>query len=364
MKLSCTVDKLRSKINLSGRVIGKNLSLPVLNSILLDVKKERLTIKATNLEVGVELQIPAKVEKEGVCAVSGGVLQNFLSVLTNQEVVNIELIKNTLSISTKNNSTLIKTIPHEDFPVIPKTSGSQKEISSKQFIDGIKAVWFSSSTSDIKPEIASVYIYTSGGNTIFVATDSFRLTEKKIPIKNFETDGLLIPYRNALEIVKFFEENTEDLVILFNKNQLSFQTKDTYLTTRLTDGVYPDYKQIIPKEFKTQVVVLKQELANALKIANIFSDEFSRITVRVMPEDGRMEIESKNANIGENVTKIDAHLEGASTEASFNHKYLGDVLPVFQTDSVSLKFNEPNKPLVITNVGDGSLMYLVMPINR
>jgi DNA polymerase-3 subunit beta len=364
MKALCVVDKLKQKTNLLVRITGKNQTLPVLNTILIEAKKQGITIKATNLEVGAELQIQAKVEKEGVCAVFGNVLQNFLAALQNDDVVTIELIKNTLSLSTKNTTTLIKTIPHEDFPNIPKIKGDTKKIQTKQLIDGIKSVWFSASTSDIKPEIASIYLYTTGGNLFFVATDSFRLTEKKVPVKNFEVEGILIPYKNALEVVRFFEETTESIDVLFDKNQAVFQTKEIYLTTRLTDGVYPDYKQIIPKNFRTQVVLLKKDLGDALKIANIFSDEFSRVVLRIITEDNRMEMESKNTNIGENVTKIDAHLEGASLETSFNHKYITDVLPIITTDSVSLRFNEPNKPIVITGVGDESTTYLVMPTNR
>lgn len=364
MKTKCPVEKIKSKITLAERVTGKNLSLPVLGNVILEAKGSSLYVRATNLEVGVEFTVPVKVEKEGVCAISGSVLNNFLSALSSGEMVTIEQIGNNISISSEKNTTLLKTQPHNDFPVIPKTKEKPITIPIKNIVDGIKSVWFSSATSDIKPEIASVYVYTENNNLVFVATDSFRLAEKKIQLKDIHIESVLIPYKNAIEVIRFFEDSTGDVKVSFNKNQLSLETENVYFTTRLTDGVYPDYRQIIPKEFKTQAVVLKKEFSEALKLANIFADEFHRIILRVIAEDNFMEVESKNTNVGENVTKIDTHIEGEGIEVSFNHKYITDVFQVLNQDSISLKFSDVNKPLVVTGVGDESLTYLIMPVNR
>ena len=122
-------------------------------------------------------------------------------------------------------------------------------------------MYYSSSVSDVKPEISSVYIYSNEDSLVFVSTDSFRLAEKKVKIKNIEEiNGILIPFKNISEIIRIFGEISGDLNICFNKNQISFSYNGIYLTSRLVDGVFPDYRQIIPKESKTEVVVLKQDL--------------------------------------------------------------------------------------------------------
>jgi len=132
------------------------------------------------------------------------------------------------------------------------------EIESKKLVEGIKSVFYSSSVSDIKPEISSVFMYTNNDNLIFVSTDSFRLAEKKVKIKGLEEiPGILIPFKNTGEILKIFGEIPGVLKVCFNKNQISFSSDNIYLTSRIIDGIFPDYRQIIPKDLLTEVVVLK-----------------------------------------------------------------------------------------------------------
>ena len=277
----------------------------------------------------------------------------------------MEMVGNNLSITTKKSSTLIKTHPIEDFPIIPKTKENKdSKIKTEDFIGGLRSVWFSVSTSDIKPEISSVLVYGDNDKVVFVATDSFRLAERRIRQKGFTVGPLLIPHKNALEIIRFFEGNNDEATIGFDKGQLSIETLDTYFISRLTDGIYPDYKQIIPKSFKTQSVVLSKEIRNSLKLANVFTDEFNKTNLKVISEDNIIEIETKNPTIGESVTSVDAHTEGEDIQMSFNHKYISEAFHFIDTDSVSLKFNGTNKPVVITGVGNDSFIYLVMPVNR
>tara|TARA_Y100000310_G_scaffold341647_1_gene441483 strand:+ start:2317 stop:3420 length:1104 start_codon:yes stop_codon:yes gene_type:complete len=367
MKSSCKVENLKNKIILLEKITGKNLSLPVLNSVIIEASKNNLTVKATNLEVGVEITTPAKIEKEGVVAVSGSTMSHFLSTLQQDETVSLEVIGSNLSISSKNNSTLLKVNPIDDFPIIPKIKDEKNNKTTTQtqiLVSGIRSVLFAASTSDIKPEISSVYMYSDNNALVFVATDSFRLAEKKNKNQKINIDPVLVPYKNAQEIIRFFEAENTDVDILIDKNQLSLQTKDTYFTTRLTDGVYPNYKQIIPTTFDTQVIVLKNDLITSLKTANIFVDEFNRLTFNIIVDDNTLEIESKNANIGENTTKVDAKLEGQDVTTSFNHKYINEVLQIIPTDSVSLQFSKKNKPLMVRGVGDDTFIYFIMPVNR
>ena len=204
-----------------------------------------------------------------------------------------------LLIKTKKNKIKLKGQPHEDFPTIPMVSGNSFEIESKKLIEGIKSVYYSSSVSDIKPEISSVFIYTKEDNLVFVATDSFRLAEKKIKIKNIEEiTGILIPFKNIPEILRIFGDVGGNVKVCFNKNQISFSSDGIYLTSRVIDGIFPDYRQIIPKEFKTEVVVLKQDLLNALKLSNIFSDKFNQINLIINPKEKIFELSSSNNDSG------------------------------------------------------------------
>ena len=219
--------------------------------------------------------------------------------------------------------------------------------------------------SEIKPEIGSVYIYPEEDILFFVSTDSFRLAEKKIKLKQrLSFDGILIPYKNIVEIIKIFEGVNEDLKISLQKNQISFSSENIYLTSRVVDGNFPDYKQIIPKNPTTKAVVLKQDFISSLKISNIFSDKFNQVIISIKPNEKIFEIESKNIDIGENTTLLSGALSGENVSANFNYKYILDCFQSISGDSLSLELNGNNKPMILRGVGDSSFLYLVMPMNR
>ncbi len=365
MKLECEIKKIKDAISQTERIIGKNLTLPVLNSILLIAKGKTLKLRATNLSLGIEVEIPAKVEKEGVVAISGQVLGGIFSNIMQNENIFIEEDNGNLLIKTKKNQIKLKGQSFEDFPTIPIVSGTSFEIESKKFTDGIKSVYYSSSPSDIKPEISSVYIYSNEGNLIFVSTDSFRLAEKKIKVKNIEEiPGILIPFKNIPEILRVFGDISGDIKVCFNKNQISLSTDGVYLTSRVIDGVFPDYRQIISKEFKTDVVVLKQDLLSALKLSNIFSDKFNQVNLLINPKGKVFELSSSNNDVGENKTHLDAALTGEEVALGFNYKYFFDCFQSLNTDSVSIRINGAQKPIIVTGVSDSSFLYLIMPMNR
>ncbi len=365
MKLECDIQKIKSSISLVERITGKNLTLPVLSTILLIASGKSLKLRAINLSLGIEVEIPAKIEKEGIVAITGSVLADTFSNVFDGDSVKLESVDGNLLVQTKKSKIKLKGQAYDDFPTIPMVTGESFEIESKKLIDGIKSVYYSSSPSDIKPEISSVYMYSNEDQLTFVSTDSFRLAEKKIKMKNLpEISGILIPYKNIPEILRVFGEINNTLKICFNKNQISFSSGNIYLTSRVIDGVFPDYRQIVPKEFKTEAVVLKQDLLNALKLSNIFSDKFNQLNLSIDVKQKLFELSSANNNIGENKTFLDGALKGEDIELSFNYKYFLDCFQSITTDSISIKLNESTKPIVVSLVSDNSFLYLIMPMNR
>ncbi|MDQ5954386.1 MAG: polymerase subunit beta [Patescibacteria group bacterium] len=365
MKIECGSEKLKTAISQVERITGKNLTLPILGSILFIASGKSLKLRAINLSLGIEIEIPAKVEKEGIVAISGSVVANIFSNFFDTENITLEEIDGNLLIKTKKSKIKVKGQTHDDFPTIPAVSGINFEIESKKLVNGIKSVYYSSSPSDIKPEISSVFLYTNEDNLVFVSTDSFRLAEKKIKVKGIpEIKGLLIPYKNIAEILRIFGDLNENIKICFNKNQISFSCNNIYLTSRIIDGVFPDYRQIIPKDKKTEAVVLKQDLLNALKLSNIFSDKFNQLNLSIKTKEKVFELSSSNNDVGENKTYLDAVLSGEDVELGFNYKYFLDCFQSITTDSLSIKLNDSNKPIIVSPVSDTSFTYLIMPMNR
>lgn len=366
MKLETFKDDLRLAISNADRLTGKNLSLPALSHILLETAERHLVIKATNLDLGVEISVPSKIGSAGRLLVSGAVLANFLNNLAKDDKVNLEASLNNLAVTTLHTKSVFNTYPADDFPSIPKLAGPAIKLSAPQLLAGIKAVIYAASTSDIKPEIASVYLYQDQGDLVFVATDSFRLAEKRIVLekKIKEPLSLIIPLRNAAEIMRVFDGESGEVAIQSTPNQLSLSTDRIYLTSRLVDGVFPDYRQIMPTSQKTEIVVLRNDLVNTLKLANIFSDKLNQINLKVAVKDGLLELSSRNADVGEIASSLEATLEGEDVEASYNVRFILDCFASISSDSVNLKLNTKNRPLVLSGIGDPSFTYLVMPLNR
>lgn len=364
MKTNCSVEKLKIASIQADRITGKNLTLPVLGSILFIASGKSIKLRSTNLSLGIEVEIPANVEKEGVFAIQGDVFVGSINSISDSDVT-LELIGDTLNISTKHSNVALKTNPYEDFPTLPSVEGTSLILPSKKISEGLKSVSFASSTSDIKPEISSVFMYQDNGNLIFVATDSFRLAERKIPIRGLsEFPGIIIPFKNVGEMIKLLSESNNDVSIKISKNQISLSFGQVYLTSRVIDGIYPDYKQIIPKESGTEVIVLKEDIIQALKMAHIISDKFNQITLITNPKEKKLSISSKNSDIGEQITNITSSVKGDPIEISFNYKYLLDCFQSFHDDSVVFGLRESSKPMVINGVSDRSFTYLIMPLNR
>lgn len=366
MNIECIKDKLSYAIGKAERVTGKNITLPILSCILLEASDSTLTIKATNLDLGIEIKIPVKVNTPGKIAVSGGVLYNYISNITNDKNVKLEVVQGNLKVSTKHSESLIKAFPADDFPNIPKVSSSSPfTLNIPNLIRGFKSVMYSSSVSTIRPVLSSILMSSEEDSVVFVATDSFRLSEKKISVKKHkEFNQILIPFKNVAEIIRSLEDIKDDVEVYLNDNQIAFSYNDIYVTSRVIDGVFPDYKQIIPKDIKTEVTVLKQDFISALRISNIFSDKFSQVTFNISPKEKLFRITTKNMDVGENVNNLDAVIKGIDLSISFNHKYIIDCFQSIESDSITLSFPDSNRAMVINGVGDRSFLYLVMPMNK
>lgn len=367
MQLEVNKDRLLGSVIKAERITGKNSSLPVLSCILIEAKENSLVIKSTNLDLALEITISAKVATPGTLAVPGSILSSYLSSLgKNDNILNINVQDGNLYISSTNSETVIKTVGHEDFPEITKSKEIKTfKIKAEDLITGFKSVWYSASVSNIKPELSSVYIYPDGEEVVFVATDSFRLAEKSVKIGSTEGfESVLIPYRNTAEIIKIIEDLDNDLEIMFTEDQIIFQAAGIYLISRIVDGVFPDYKQIIPKTESTTVTLLKEDFVQSMKISNVFSDNFNQATMTISPTDGVFEIATKNKDRGESINKIKVKAEGEGIKISFNFKYINDCISSIKSDSLKFVFNGPGKPLVISGTKNSTFRYLVMPMNK
>lgn len=365
MKFELNTEQLSSAVTTAARFSERRPNLPVLASILIVAENGRLVLRSTNLECGVEITIPAKVSEDGVVALPAAIFAGFvgnargktISGSTTGEVFKLE---------TERASATIKTIQHEDFPILPKVSAERSFIEkSSDLARAIRSVVYCASTSAVKPELQSILVYGENNKLMAVATDSFRLAEKLVPMRNGgSVPQLLIPARNAGELMRILETTQGEVEIYYNDNQLSTNIENVYYTSRLIDGTFPNYRQIVPKSFLTEVVVLREDISSALKSLSLFADKFSQITLSIEPKKKAIFLSSRNPDIGEQISTVRATISGEELVMSFNGKYLADSLQAISGESVRIHANGVGKALLIKDASDDSFFYLAMPMNR
>ncbi len=368
MKFTCNKEELNTSLNIVLRAINTSATLESLQGVFIDISDGKTILKATNLEVGVEIDLPTIDTQDGSVLVNPKVLIDAIKY-SNSKKVTIEYLDPVINIILDSGNTKIKTLNGADFPNISReTHGERAQLKVKNLIQGIHSVLYSVSHSIIKPELASVYIWQDGQQLVFVATDSFRLAEKRVNqnIPTIDDLSILIPQKNTQDLVGILEQLDEESLVdvYIDTDQFSLYLDGVYITLRTINGAFPDYQKIIPTQSITDVTILKQDLSQVIKKAGVFSDKFNKITLNVDSEKGGIIVSTNNGEFGDTTDSIAGALEGESTSISINHKYILDCLKSIHSDSVVISFFGQGKPIIIRGVGDKSFTYLVMPMNN
>lgn len=365
MRLSTNKEKILGGVLIAERITGKKETLPALSCILLEVSGKTLILRATNLEAGIEITIPCDVGEKGVIAVPATVLSQTLRSITGDKIT-LSAEDGNLLVESRGTKTIIKGLPHEEFPAFSSSDASTKgsAVAREQLFQGIQAVSYAASPSMIRPELGSVYISVGSAGVLCVATDSFRLAEKMIGSLDKGSE-VLIPLKHALELAHVLEHTESPQVkVLTDESQLTVSADSVRFVSRIVDGTFPNYKEIIPKSFLTEATVLKNDIAEMLKKARVFSGNDQHVGLHVYPKRKIFSATARSADVGEMSDSIDAALSGEDLDINFHIGYLADCLPTIASDSITLGFSGAGKPLVIHGVSDPSFTYLVMPLNR
>ncbi|HRY30829.1 MAG TPA: DNA polymerase III subunit beta [Candidatus Paceibacterota bacterium] len=367
MKIEINKERLTRIVSKAEKIATKGSTLPALSCLMFDFDGTDLTINSTNLDISLKIVSKVKGSGTGKVLVPAAILNSFLTNLPKRDsVIKLEANNSKLHVTSESTDTIINTQSVDDFPVISdKKSDKLFKISSSDLVKGLNSVWYSTATSSIKPELSSVYVYHDDGDLVFVGTDSFRLAESRILVKNVDTfENILIPYKNTVEMVRLLEDLDEEIEVCFEQDKIIVETHEMTIISRVIDGVFPDYRQIIPKEVKTEVHVLKDDLQQCLKVSSVFADKFNQVTFTISPKDEIFQIESNSSEVGETKNNIKCQINGDSLKLSFNSRYINDCFNSIKSDGLTLKFSGAEKPMIIQGTSDKSFLYLVMPMNR
>ncbi|MFH1461179.1 MAG: DNA polymerase III subunit beta [Patescibacteria group bacterium] len=366
MNIICLQENLKQTLNIAEKIIGRNLTLPILNNLLLLIEGNKLQVSSTNLEIGINSWVSGKIQGKGSITVPARLLADFINNLPNDKV-ELKAKDKQLEIKCRKFKAVLRGLPADDFPIIPKIKDkSLIKIKGGLLKNSLAQVVEMASLSESRPEISGIYMKFDKGAIKLAATDSFRLAEKNIELnadsKELKGQAIIIPQRTVQEIIRILGEQETEVEIILSGNQILFDLGYAQIISRLIEGQYPDYQQIIPQDLQTQAVISRQELINNIKIASLFSGKINDIKVRINPKRNLLEIVSKDADIGENKSQIEAEIQGKEMEITFNHRYVLDGLNNIYSDKVVLGLNENAKPAIIRPVGDNTYTYIVMPI--
>lgn len=364
MKISCTQENLARGLGIVGHMVSIRTTLPVLNNILLKVEKGRLHLSATDLEIGINTWIGTKVDKEGAITCPARLLQEFITTNTDK-TINLELKNNTLHLESEHFKANIKGIDASEFPLIPQVKDSQKaEIKAADFRDGILKTVFACALDETRPVLAGVYLKTNQGKLNLVATDSYRLAEKSINLltNSNKPINIIVPGRAMGEVGRLLDESIEKVEIMVGENQVQFKLGPTIIVSRLVEGSFPDYEQIIPTNIKTNITVNNSQFANAIKMASFFARDSANNIKLQLKKPKTFNIIAVSPQVGDNVSELTVAVAGDDLEIAFNAKFILDVLQVINSEEITLELAGALSPGILRPKNDKNYLYIIMPL--
>lgn len=383
MKLLCTQENLIRAINILERVVGKQSTLPILGNFLLETNKGRLKLSATNLEIGVIAYVGGKIEEEGRITVPAKLLSNFIHNLPPQDVISFETVGSFLKIVSGGYEMKIKGLDAKDFPLIPQFEGEYFFALPAQSLKGaFSRLLPCVSLTDTRLELTGVHAFFFEKEIHLAATDSFRLAEEIFPLENMENSAgyhsfiqdhpsLIIPAATLQELQRSIAPESEWVKIALHDNQMFFQVDEVQIISRLINGKYPDYKQIIPGQFVCEAVFDREALLRAVRVGSVFSSQSGgEIIFKILPREGQVIVSSLSQEIGENRVIVPAQIRGGDEMAiSFNPKYILDGLNILQGEKIIFQCNTSHAPVEFRmSEADGEkkqhFLYIAMPIRK
>jgi DNA polymerase III subunit beta len=375
VKITVMQEQLQKGLGHVSRAVATKTSLPVLGNILLETDRGQLKLAATNLEVGITCWIDCAVEEEGAVTVPARLLTDFIANLPNDSI-KLELDRRTLALQVRaaRSKATIKGIDAEDFPAIPTVEGeTTATIAPDVLREAISQVVFAAATDESRPVLAGVHLRFEGEKLTFSAADGFRMAVRTAELVRpaSEDVAIIVPARALNELSRAISDATEpvEMVVTRGRNQLLCRTGNIEFLSRLIDGSFPDWRQIVPNNYNTRTVLGREQLLGAAKLASYFArDNNDVVKLSIKPGEGEyapgsLTISANAAEVGDNTSDIDAAVEGPEGQIAFNVRYLNDVLTALRTPQVALEMQGPSSAGVIRPVGNQDSTHVIMPMH-
>lgn len=364
MKLTVTQENLSRALQTVSRVASSKTSLPILGNILLRTDENRLLLAATNLEIAVTEHIGGSVKQPGSFTVPARLMSDFISSLPASNV-DLELQGSTIHVSSGGYSSKINGMQADEFPALPEIEAQYEcTLPAKELKRAIQQVVVVASHDDTRPVLTGVYWHTFDGGLYIAGTDGYRLAEKRLAEK---ADGkevaAIIPAIALQEVVRVMTDDIEQVKVLLDDNQVRFDIGDVEITSKLIDGNFPDYRQLIPSESEIMVRLPKDDFSRITKVASLFARESGGgVTIAADSETGKVSIHSIASQLGENTSEAEAEIKGGG-KVTLNSRYLIEALSCLDGSPVTFAFSGKLSPCVLSVAKASDYKHIIMPLN-
>jgi len=370
MKVSLISDNLQKKILFVNHAVSTRSQLPILLNFLIEAKEGKLVISATDLEIGIVAEVPAKTETKGSITIPAKTFVELVGMIPSGKII-LETTQGGLIMTGEKEETTFQTTPADDFPKLYEDKGQQVMVLKKETMgEDFSKVVFAASPDSERPALSGVLIKEDEDGFLLVATDGYRLSLKKHALQSAkkkqtkEAVSIIIPSKIIRELIQMEkDEEAQDVIVYISKekNQIVFSQNDTTLIGRLIEAEFPNYEKIIPADFSTKTVFEKDSLQKAIKAGYVFARQTAGI-IKLSIQKDKILISANAPSVGKNQIEVEAKTTGEENEIAFNARYLLDFLANSGSETISFEMNGPLNPGVFKEINDPSFMHLIMPI--
>jgi DNA polymerase-3 subunit beta len=364
MELTVTQENFARALSAVGRVASTKTQLPILSNILLRTDGNRLLIAATNLEMATTQYIGAKIAKPGAITVPARLISEFVSSLP-KDSIELKVVNSNIHLKSGNYTSVINGVIADDFPELPtinEKSSISYSVNIEDFKQAISQTIITASSDSTRPVLTGVYWHSHEGQLYLAATDGYRLSERRL-VETTSDVSAIIPVQTLQEVLRTIVEDSDTVDILFDETQVRFRINEAEIISRLVDGNFPDYRQLIPKQSDINATVDKQEFVRVTKIAGLFARESGgSVTLTVDSDKKTVSLHSIASEMGENTSELTADVT-SSGQVTLNSRYLAEALSVLDDSTIEFSFSGKLSPCILKSTLESTNYYhVIMPL--
>ncbi|HVM29168.1 MAG TPA: DNA polymerase III subunit beta [Candidatus Limnocylindrales bacterium] len=368
MKLTAMQENLARGLSTVSRAVSSRATLPVLSNVLLRTEDGGLKLTATNLEIAISAWVPGKIDGDGSLTVPARLFADVVSGLPAGERVELSADGPALKVSAGRYQTHLRGIDADEFPVIPPPGERPTtRISQRELREALSEVVFAAASDEARPILTGVLTRLSGDRLTIAAADNYRIAVRSLPILDaVEETSLVVPARSYFELMRVLVDSDEpiEMMLAGSKNQVIFHVEGVDLVSRLIDGQFPNYQQVLPTSHSTRAVVDREELLKAVRLSALIASSAANVVKLSLGDAGSGTITiAAAAEVGDTKGEVEAAIEGEPVQIAFNARYLQDALGNVDAEQVALEFTGPLSPGVMRRTGaDDDYVHVIMPV--